>query len=77
MGNCHHLTKFGFVAFPDSLSANKYVFIINENNTIFRTVATTAVGSRSTNPPGLAGIQPEYLNWPSDEAMKARWAKLD
>jgi type II secretory pathway pseudopilin PulG len=77
MGKVHHETKFGFVAFPDSLSAGKYVFMVNENNTIFRSPVTTPVKTSMTNPPGLGGIHPAYLNWPDDPTMKASWAKLD
>jgi len=36
MGDVHHRTKFGFVAYPESESGGKYTFILNENNTIFR-----------------------------------------
>jgi hypothetical protein len=36
----HNLSKFGFLAFPASASEGKYVFFVNENNTIFREVGT-------------------------------------
>jgi type II secretory pathway pseudopilin PulG len=36
MGDVHHREKFGFCAFPESPDAGKYSFIVNENNTIFR-----------------------------------------
>jgi len=32
----HHETKFGFCAFPKDGGSGKYVFFVNENNTIFR-----------------------------------------
>jgi hypothetical protein len=36
MGDVHNLERFGFCAFPESQSSGKYSFIVNENNTIFR-----------------------------------------
>jgi hypothetical protein len=36
MGDVHHLSKFGFGAYPASRSDGAYSFILNENNTIFR-----------------------------------------
>ncbi|MBV8878467.1 MAG: hypothetical protein JO332_00750 [Planctomycetaceae bacterium] len=38
----HHEGKFGFCAFPKSDSEGKYVFYVNENNTIFREAGTKA-----------------------------------
>jgi len=77
MGKVHHETKFGFVAFPDSRSAGKYVFMVNENNTIFRSPVTAPVKAGTANPPGLAGMSAGYLNWPDDPTLKAYWSKLD
>jgi len=36
MGDVHHLSKFGFGAYPASARDGEYSFILNENNTIFR-----------------------------------------
>ncbi|MBI3855785.1 MAG: hypothetical protein HY293_08860 [Planctomycetes bacterium] len=36
MGDVHHLSKFGFGAYPASDRDGKYSFIVNENNTIYR-----------------------------------------
>jgi hypothetical protein len=36
MGDVHHLSKFGFCAYPRSSTTGKFTFLINENNTIFR-----------------------------------------
>jgi len=77
MGKVHHETKFGFVAFPDSLSSGKYVFIVNENNTVFRSAVSAPVKGSSSNPPGLVGMSPAYLNWPDAPTLKACWSKLD
>jgi len=76
MGKCHHDSRFGFVAFPDSPSAGKYVFIVNQKNTIYRTVVTKSLRSGTANPPGLGGVA-EYLNWPVEAELQKRWSKLD
>jgi len=43
----HHTSKFGFCAFPKSGGDGKYIFFVNENNTIFRWEGT---GPRSSFP---------------------------
>jgi prepilin-type N-terminal cleavage/methylation domain-containing protein len=75
MGSCHHTSKFGFLAFPDSQSSGKYIFIVNENNTIFRSATSTVVKTTATTPPGLLGAA--FLNWPNDANLKSFWSKLD
>jgi len=65
MGSCHNTSKFAFLAFPDSQSAGKYVFVVNENNTIFRSATSGAVRTGVANPPGpfTSGT---YSMFPSD-----------
>jgi prepilin-type N-terminal cleavage/methylation domain-containing protein len=75
MGSCHNTSKFGFLSFPDSQSAGKYVFIVNENNTIFRSATSGAVRTGVTNPPGI--LASPYTDWPSDASLKSFWSKLD
>jgi len=76
MGSCHNTSKFGFLAFPDSQSAGKYVFVVNENNTIFRSATSGAVKTGTTNPPGAfsTGV---YSQFPNDNDLKSFWSKLD
>jgi prepilin-type N-terminal cleavage/methylation domain-containing protein len=76
MGTCHNLSKFGFLAFPESQTAGKYVFIVNENNTIFRSATSGAVKLGTSNPPGVV-TTPAYANFPSDLNLKSFWSKLD
>ena len=76
MGTCHNTSKFGFLSYPDSQSAGKYVFIVNENNTIFRTATTGVVKPSASTPPGIVAIT-AYINWPDDANMKSFWSKLD
>ena len=75
MGSVHNTSKFGFLAFPDSQSAGKYVFIVNENNTIFRSATSGAVKVGATNPPGTCNAP--YDSWPDDTTLKSYWNKLD
>ena len=75
MGKCHNTSKFGFTAFPDSWSAGKYRFLVNENNTIFREALTGTPRTGTKIPPGLDAVPPNYLEWPSDEVLKGDWGK--
>ncbi len=76
MGTVHNTSKFGFLAYPDSQSSGKFVFIVNENNTIFRSATTTAVKPSTATPPGIFASAP-YTDWPSDTNLKSYWSKLD
>jgi prepilin-type N-terminal cleavage/methylation domain-containing protein len=76
MGTVHNTSKFGFMAFPDSQSAGKYVFIVNENNTIFRAATTGVVRPGTSSPPGVLTIA-QYISWPDDTNLKSFWSKLD
>ena len=75
MTSCHNTSKFGFAAYPDSQSAGKYVFVVNENNTIFRSATSGTVKPSTTNPPG--NLVAPYTAFPSDANLKAYWSKLD
>jgi len=76
MGKCHNESKFGFVAFPDSMSAGKFIFRVNENNTIFReAILSTRVGTAV--PPGLNAIPGTYLDWPDDALLKQTYGVKD
>ena len=80
MGSCHHLSKFGFLAMPDSQSAGPYAYIVNEGCTIYRS-STIRMGPRSRDPlpapPGMKWIPPEFLNWPDDQTLQSWWGKHD
>lgn len=54
--------RFAFCAFPDPSTAAKYIFILDENNTIFRAVAD-----------GRRGIEV----FPTEAELKASWSKID
>ncbi len=78
MGKCHNLSMFGFVAFPDSASAGKYVFLVNQNNAIYRGVRQ--IRSRKSplvTPPGLESVPQGCLDWPTEATLKSDWTKLD
>ncbi|HLY75696.1 MAG TPA: hypothetical protein VKU80_16370, partial [Planctomycetota bacterium] len=75
MGSCHNTAKFGFLAYPDSQSAGKYVFVVNENNTIFRSATSGTVKPGTSNPPGL--VNAPYTVFPNDGNLKSYWSKLD
>lgn len=75
MGSVHNLWKFGFISFPDSMAAGKYVFIIDENNTIFRSATSGAVKTTTTTPPGTLGTP--YDVYPNSADLKSFWSKMD
>ena len=75
MGSVHGLWKFGFVSFPDSTAAGKYVFIIDENNTIFRSATSGAVKTSASVPPQPPGAP--YDSYPDNANLKSFWNKLD
>jgi len=77
MGSCHNLSKFGFVAFPDSESAGQYVYTVNQNHTVFRRHTIGPAKTANTLPPGLNGFQELYQNWPKETDLKSWWAPLD
>jgi prepilin-type N-terminal cleavage/methylation domain-containing protein len=79
MGTVHNASKFGFFSFPDATTFGRYVFILNENNTIYRSALTGVARIGAAVPPGLAGtgFATLYQNWPDDANMKSYWAKLD
>lgn len=77
MGSVHNISKYGFMALPDSPTFGKYVYIVNENNAVFRSPTTAPIRLGTTTPPGLAGIAPGLQNWPDDTNLKGIWSKLD
>jgi hypothetical protein len=54
--------RYAICAYPDSSGAGKYIFIVDENKTIFRSVAN-----------GRRGIEV----FPTDEELKQSWSKID
>jgi prepilin-type N-terminal cleavage/methylation domain-containing protein len=77
MGSVHNLNRYGFIAFPDSPTYGKFVFIVNENAAVYRSAISTNVRLGTAIPPGATGIHAAYRNWPDEAQMKAFWSKLD
>ena len=79
MGSVHNISKFGFFSFPESQTMGKYVYILNEGNTIYRSAITQPVRQGIAVPPGVSGtgFATLYAVWPDDNAMKSYWSKLD
>ena len=76
MGSVHNTSKFGFMAFPDTQSSGKYLFIVNENNTIFRSATSTF--TRPALSGGVPGsLAAPYNEFPSDTNLKSFWSKID
>ena|SRR5437868_2694623 len=77
MGACHNTSKFGFIAFPDPSNEMKYLFIVNENNTVYRAAVTAAIRRGKGSTPGLNALHPAYRDWPDDQTLRTTWGKLD
>jgi prepilin-type N-terminal cleavage/methylation domain-containing protein len=79
MGSVHNMGRFGFVAFPDSSTFGRFVYVLNEGNTIFRSATTSPVRQGTANPPGVAltGYLAPYVVWPDETNVKSYWSKLD
>jgi type II secretory pathway pseudopilin PulG len=77
MGKVHNTSKFGFAAFPDRSSAGKYVFRVNENNTIFRFEIEGEQRTGTTHPPGFRNVPAKFLEWPNDDDLKKIWSPID
>jgi hypothetical protein len=60
-GKVHNLERFGIVAYPADPKGGKYIFMINENNTLFRAGATI----------------PRPTKWPTDAELRNSWSKPD
>jgi len=54
--------RFAYCAFPDIPGAGKYLFIVDENNTVYRAVAA-----------GRRGIEV----FPAPEELRTQWSKFD
>jgi prepilin-type N-terminal cleavage/methylation domain-containing protein len=79
MGSVHNTTRYGFLAYPDSGNFGRFVFILNEQNTVYRAATSGLVRQGLAVPPGPAGVGflAPYANWPDDATMKSFWSKLD
>lgn len=81
--NCHHASKFGFGAYPDSFGAGRSVFMLNESATVIKfPLNRTVRPTPGAFPPGLpltgtgSGHPTTWMNWPDDTNMKLA-SKLD
>jgi prepilin-type N-terminal cleavage/methylation domain-containing protein len=77
MGTTHHYTKFAVMAFPDSGVFGRFVFVVNEANTIYRSAITSPVRLGTSTPPTLASFAAGYQVWPDDATIKSYWSKLE
>jgi len=69
-GLCHDADRFAFVAFPSSLNSGKLMFVVNEDNTIWKYnlpatftstfTGTTGAGTDSVSATSGTGLQAEF-----------------
>jgi prepilin-type N-terminal cleavage/methylation domain-containing protein len=77
MGNVHHHSAFGFMAFPDQYkSSGRTIFIVNEDSTLFKRNITVAVKPSSAVPPGEpTDVLLRY--YPLEQWIRAWYSKTD
>ena len=73
MGPVHHMSKFAFVAFPDSPSAGERIFVTNESNTIRAQSMPANARIGQEVPPGRKGLDPIWQHWPEDKLFRRLW----
>jgi hypothetical protein len=77
MGAVHHLSRFGFVAFPYGQEAGRLILKVNGNNTVIsEDLRRDAPPIGFKNPPGLKNTPARYLEWPDDEVLKRHYNRL-
>jgi prepilin-type N-terminal cleavage/methylation domain-containing protein len=54
-GNCHDVDRFAFICFPSSLNSGKLLFIVNEDNTIWKYNLPSTYAATFTGTAGAAG----------------------
>jgi len=75
MGSVHNLWRFAFTCWPDTMNSGKFIYLIDENNTIYRSATTGSVKPSANTPPGIIGAP--YNSFPSSGSLKSYWSKLD
>jgi len=81
-----NLTRFAYVAFPDSFSAGSHAYFVNESNTVFKRVSNGKLIPTGTVPGttfglihGATGLIGNSLpeRWPIEADQKKDYTKLD
>ncbi len=72
----HHVSKFGFGAFPDTYGVGRSIYMINEGATIIRAPLPPSYirPNPAQFPPGA--IPAGYENWPSDKDF-VKFSRMD
>ncbi len=73
---CHNISRFGFIAFPDALTAGSYAFITSESLTILKSRLVVSIRAAGVPPPGPPTVA-SYRSWPTDADINLYWTRLD
>jgi prepilin-type N-terminal cleavage/methylation domain-containing protein len=78
-GSFFNNSKFGFECFPDTRSAGRNYFIVNEGNSIFKRGVTQSYAKPATNAAvsSLSGNTGGVTQYPNDTSLKTDYGKLD
>lgn len=81
-----NLTRFAYVAFPDSFSAGSHAYFVNESNTVFKRVSNGKLIPAGATPGTTVGLihgasgligTPLPEKWPVEADLKSAYTKLD
>lgn len=68
-------TRFGFLAYPDDfISVGPYAFMVNEENTIYRSTLKDDLRPSQASPPGPLK-DARFTFWPAEEELRSKWDK--
>ncbi len=72
----YHTSKFGFLAYPDSMSSGRFAYMLNEGNSIIRRALTGSIRGAGTTPAVVASMA-EFIDFPNETTQKNAWGKMD
>lgn len=73
---CRNISRFGFLAFPDSLSSGRNAIIINEAIVIYKRSLEANIRTATALPPGPP-TNAIYRDWPQEAHLGNLWKKVD
>ena len=81
----HNNTRFGMGCYPDSFSSGRQIFVVNEQNTIYKRQCIQTVRVGSANPPNAVPDPAGVANgstvlpsdWPTELALSSNYGRTD
>lgn len=82
-GACHSTDRFGFVAFPGTLSIGRVAFIVSHEGVVFKTnlsanyVATVTIGATTTSAIAGTSLAPGLATFEYPQPPAGGWGRMD